>query len=59
MVNAYVGADGGRDMDVNSFDHDSWRTAAGTGIGYLVVLAAITLALFVVPFLLFEVVGVA
>jgi hypothetical protein len=46
-------------MDVSSFDHDSWRTAAGTGVGYLVVLAAITLALFVVPFLIFYAVGVA
>ena len=46
-------------MDLDSFDHDSWRTAVGTGVGYLVVLAAITLALFVVPYLLFEVVGVA
>ena len=46
-------------MDARSFDHDSWRTAAGTGVGYIVVLAAITLALFVVPFLLFEFVGVA
>jgi hypothetical protein len=46
-------------MDVSSFDHDSWRTAVGTGIGYLVVLAAITLAFFVVPYVLFELVGVA
>ena len=58
-MNPYVGADRRRDMDVSSFDHDSWRTAAGTGVGYLVVLAAITLALFVVPFLIFYAVGVA
>jgi hypothetical protein len=59
MVNAYVATGEAEDMDVSSFDHDSWRTAAGTGIGYLVILAAITLAFFLVPYLLFEAVGVA
>jgi hypothetical protein len=58
-VNAYATPGEAVDMDVSSFDHDSWRTAAGTGIGYLAILAAITFALFVVPYLLFEVVGVA
>ncbi|MFB6304444.1 MAG: hypothetical protein ABEH47_04710 [Haloferacaceae archaeon] len=42
-----------------SLDHESWRAAAGTGAGYLLILALVTLALFVVPFLLFRALGVA
>jgi hypothetical protein len=59
MVNAYVTPGEAENMDASTFDHDSWRTAAGTGIGYLVILAAITLAFFVVPYVVFELVGVA
>lgn len=35
------------------FDHPAWVTAAGTAGGYLVLLAVMTLLLFVVPYLLF------
>lgn len=35
------------------FDHEAWRTLAGVGVGYSVVLLALFVALFVVPFLVF------
>lgn len=35
------------------FDHPAWLTAAGTAAGYVLLLAAVTLLLFVVPYLLF------
>jgi len=38
---------------LDGFDHDAWRTLAGAGAGYGVVLLAMFLALFVVPFLVF------
>jgi hypothetical protein len=34
-------------------DHEAWRTLAGTGVGYGVVLLAMFVVLFVVPFLVF------
>ncbi|MFB6073481.1 MAG: hypothetical protein ABEJ89_00550 [Haloarculaceae archaeon] len=34
------------------FDHPAWWTAAGTAVGYGLVLAVIFLVLFAVPFLL-------
>jgi hypothetical protein len=43
----------------DSFDHDAWQTAFGTLLGYGLILLVLFLALFVVPFLLFETIGVA
>ncbi|MFP8954220.1 hypothetical protein ACLI4Z_14815 [Natrialbaceae archaeon A-arb3/5] len=37
----------------NEFDHPAWLTAIGTGLGYLLILAVLTLALFVGPWLVF------
>jgi hypothetical protein len=34
-------------------DHDAWRTLLGAGAGYGVVLLAMFVVLFVVPFLVF------
>ena len=35
------------------FDHDAWGAALGTAVGYLLVLTAVFLALFVLPYLAF------
>ena len=35
------------------FDHESWWTALGTGAGYLLILTAMFVVLFVVPYLVF------
>ena len=40
-------------LDLSEFDHPSWRTVAGTGASYLVVLGVMFVLLFVLPFLLF------
>lgn len=40
-------------VDLGDFEHPSWLTAAGTGAGYLLILALLFLALFVVPWLIF------
>ncbi|MFP9190819.1 hypothetical protein [Natronosalvus vescus] len=40
-------------LDLSSFDHPSWKTAAGTGVGYLLILALMTAVLFVLPWLVF------
>ncbi|SDK26609.1 hypothetical protein [Natronorubrum texcoconense] len=40
-------------VDLNEFEHPAWLTAVGTGIGYLLILAVLTVALFIVPWLLF------
>jgi hypothetical protein len=34
-------------------DHAAWRTLAGAGVGYGIVLLGMFLALFVLPFLVF------
>lgn len=34
-------------------DHPSFRTALGTGVGYLLILALMTLLLFLVPYAIF------
>jgi hypothetical protein len=38
----------------DQFDHDSWRTALGTLVSYGLVLAAVTVLLFLVPYGLFQ-----
>ncbi|RZV08620.1 hypothetical protein BDK88_2694 [Natrinema hispanicum] len=45
-----------RDMavDLSDFEHPAWRTAAGMGIGYVLILAVLTVAMFVVPWLVFS-----
>ena len=35
------------------FDHPSWLTAAGTFIGYGVILFLMTVVLFLIPYLVF------
>ena len=35
------------------FDHEAWVAALGTAVGYLLVLTAMTLVLFVLPYLAF------
>ncbi|SEH11364.1 hypothetical protein SAMN04487967_0316 [Natronorubrum sediminis] len=40
-------------VDLDEFKHPSWLTAAGTGIGYAIILAVLTVALFIVPWLVF------
>ncbi|WP_306056883.1 hypothetical protein [Natronococcus wangiae] len=40
-------------VDIREFDHPSWITAASTGVGYLLILAVLAAALFVVPWLVF------
>ncbi|MFC6826290.1 hypothetical protein [Halopelagius fulvigenes] len=42
------------DAETGRFGSQAWRAGAGTGVGYLLVLAAMFLALFVVPYLLFS-----
>lgn len=41
------------DRVVDRFDRPAWITAGATLAGYLVVLAFLTILLFVVPYLLF------
>ncbi|WP_169924361.1 hypothetical protein [Natrinema ejinorense] len=41
-------------VDLSEFEHPSWLTAAGTGIGYVLILAALTVAMFIVPYLVFS-----
>jgi hypothetical protein len=36
-----------------TLDHDSWRTVAGTGVGYGLMLLVLFVALFVLPYLVF------
>ncbi|MFP8955660.1 hypothetical protein ACLI4Y_02950 [Natrialbaceae archaeon A-CW3] len=40
-------------LDLSSFDHPSWQTAAGTVAGYLLILALMTVVLFILPWLVF------
>ena len=38
---------------VGGFNHEAWRTLVGAGVGYGIVLLAMFVVLFVVPFLVF------
>lgn len=38
---------------LGDFDHPAWLTAAGTVGGYAVILAVMTVLLFLVPYLIF------
>jgi hypothetical protein len=40
------------DLAVDQFEHESWRSILGMGVGYVALLAVILLVLFVVPFLI-------
>lgn len=40
-------------VDLSEFEHPAWITAAGTGVGYLLILTVLTVALFIVPYLVF------
>ena len=44
------------EVDVDQFDHPSWLTAVATGVGYALIIAVLTLALFVAPWALFTLV---
>jgi hypothetical protein len=41
-------------VGLEEFDHPSWLTAAGTFAGYGLLLAAMTVVLFLVPYGLFR-----
>ncbi|WP_222919533.1 hypothetical protein [Natrinema sp. SYSU A 869] len=41
-------------VDLSEFEHPSWLTAAGTGIGYGLILALLVLVMFIVPWLVFS-----
>lgn len=43
----------GMALDRREFEHPSWIAAAGTGVGYLLLLALLTVALFLVPWAVF------
>lgn len=40
-------------IDLSEFDHPAWLTAAGTGVGYLLILVLLTVLLFLVPWGIF------
>lgn len=40
-------------IDTSEFDHPAWLTAAGTGVGYLLILVFLTVLLFLVPWGIF------
>ncbi|MCU4750599.1 hypothetical protein OB919_01155 [Halobacteria archaeon AArc-curdl1] len=40
-------------LDLSAYDHPSWFTVVGTGAGYLLILAIMTLVLFGLPWLAF------
>ncbi|WP_254767691.1 hypothetical protein [Salinilacihabitans rarus] len=44
-------------LDRAQFEHPSWLTAAGTGVGYLLILLLLFVALFVLPYLAFATLG--
>lgn len=40
---------------LSEYDHPAWLTVAGTFVGYGVILLAMTVVLFLVPYLVFTV----
>lgn len=42
-------------VDLEQFDHPAWLSVVGVGLGYAIILAVMTVALFVVPWLVFSV----
>lgn len=40
------------DLAVDQFEHESWRSMLGMGVGYAALLTLILVVLFVVPFLI-------
>ena len=40
-------------IDTREFEHPAWLTAGSTVVGYLLIIAVLTAALFVVPWLVF------
>ncbi|WP_254763673.1 hypothetical protein [Natrinema marinum] len=40
-------------VDLGEYEHPAWLAAAGTGIGYGLILVVLTVALFIVPWLVF------
>lgn len=43
----------------DSFDHEAWETAVGTVLAYGLILTVMFVVLFVLPFVIFEALGVA
>ena len=41
------------DRTLGQFRHPSWLSALGTGIGYLLIIALLTVVLFLVPYAIF------
>ncbi|NHN47571.1 hypothetical protein G9464_08170 [Halostella sp. JP-L12] len=42
---------------LDEFDHPAWHTAIGTGVGYGIILVAMTAVLFGLPYALFLALG--
>lgn len=40
-------------VELDQFRHQAWQTVVGMGIGYLILLVGVTVALFLVPYLVF------
>jgi hypothetical protein len=40
-------------MDLDEFTSAAWQTAVATGVGYVILLVALTVLLFVIPTLVF------
>ena len=40
-------------VDLNEFKHPAWVSAVGTIVGYALILAVLTVLLFVIPWLVF------
>ena len=42
------------DRDEVNINHPAWRSLVGVGVGYFVLLAAVFVLLFVVPYILYS-----